>query len=176
MEARGEVYLTEEQRRAASRIGHALATSFPEERPEIIAKRFGEASASHGLVGPLAAQAERLVLLAIVEARPFQVSEARYAQSMMLVRVTSDSSGVMTRAARLCRALRARYTNRERGYVMSPRKVERLRELYAAGWDGRLVFDSVSRTRYELEPPRAPNPSPGMRAKAAKRRAKAAAG
>lgn len=87
----------------------------------------------------------------------FTVSKARYAKGMMLVRPVNDGTGTKTRSARLCVALRARWTNRERGYVMSLAKVEKLRDLVSDGADARLVFDSVHRTHYEIESRREPS-------------------
>lgn len=81
----------------------------------------------------------------------YTVTPARYSKGMMLVRVEADGSGMMNRAMRLCCALNARWTNRERGYVMSPKKVERLAKLLAEGRDASLKFDSIYSARYVLD-------------------------
>ena len=63
------------------------------------------------------------------------VTDALYAKGQKLVRCPKDGTGMKTRAMRLAGALRGRWTHRERGYVMSPRKAERLLKLFAEGWD-----------------------------------------
>jgi len=65
----------------------------------------------------------------------FTVSDARYAKGQKLVRCTSKTS-FKSRAARLVGdGLRARWTNRESGYVVSPAKLKKFERLYADGWD-----------------------------------------
>lgn len=81
---------------------------------------------------------------------PPVVTRARYAKGMMLVRCPSVD-GFKSRASYLASALRGRWTNRERGYVMSPSKAARLVQLYEAGWDatltGKLIEPKVSPRR-----------------------------
>lgn len=72
-------------------------------------------------------------------------SRARYAKKCVAVRCPS-SNGCKTRAARLAEALKGRWSNRERAYIMSEPKERRLRELYAEGWDASIMTG-------ELEPP-----------------------
>lgn len=68
-------------------------------------------------------------------ANAFTVTAARYAKGMMAL-VTHDGVDMFKgRAARLADYLNARYSNRERAYILSPAKVEKLRNLYAAGYD-----------------------------------------
>lgn len=67
------------------------------------------------------------------------MTKARYAKNMMLVRVRRETHGMKNRAARLCDHLRGRWTNREKGYVMSRCKVEKLKALYTAGWDAAFI-------------------------------------
>jgi hypothetical protein len=65
----------------------------------------------------------------------YTVSDARYAKGQRLVRCPSKTS-FKSRAARLLgNGLRARWTNRESGYVTSPGKLKKFEELYAEGWD-----------------------------------------
>lgn len=75
----------------------------------------------------------------------FTIGQARYAKGQVLVRIP-NTSGFKTRAERLAGALRGRWSNRERGYVMSPTKAKRLEKLYQEGWDAGLLSG-------ELEPP-----------------------
>lgn len=65
----------------------------------------------------------------------FEVRDARYAEKQKAVHCTFDNSGFKTRAMRLCEALNGRYSNRERAYIMSARKAERLVSLFEAGYD-----------------------------------------
>lgn len=64
----------------------------------------------------------------------YSISPARYAKGMMIVHCPS-TDGYKTRAAYLACALKARYTNRCNGYVMSPAKARKFEVLYADGWD-----------------------------------------
>jgi hypothetical protein len=64
----------------------------------------------------------------------YTVREARYARGMMLVGAPSVT-GFKSRAARLLGALRCRFTNRERGYIVSPAKLARFERLYFLGHD-----------------------------------------
>lgn len=90
------------------------------------------AEASGGSATPTPAQPKRRV-------EPgFNVAKARYAKGCMAVSCPSDD-GYKTRAARLAEYLRGRYSGRERAYIMSPRKAERLAELYAQGRDACYV-------------------------------------
>lgn len=74
-----------------------------------------------------------------MENEAFQISAALYAKGMLLVRCPS-TNGYKTRAARLIgNGLRARWTNRESGYIASPAKVEKFKRLYAEGWDACTV-------------------------------------
>lgn len=75
----------------------------------------------------------------------FAVSNARNAKGMLAVRCPS-STGFKTRAARLCEGLRARWTNRDSAYILSPSKVRRLTKLYDEGWDANIIS-------LELQPP-----------------------
>ena len=69
---------------------------------------------------------------------PFTISEARYCQNSIVVRVASDGSGWKHRVHWLCEALKMRWSHRQHGYVGSPSKGRRLAELYAAGWTAGL--------------------------------------
>lgn len=69
--------------------------------------------------------------------RTYTVTPARYAHGMLAVSCPS-SNGFKTRAARLCDHLKGRYSNRERAYILSPAKVERLNALFDAGRDASI--------------------------------------
>lgn len=69
---------------------------------------------------------------------PPQIVDARYARDQKAVRCESID-GFKTRAARLCEHLNGRYSGREKAYIMSPRKAERLMVLYAAGRDASCI-------------------------------------
>lgn len=76
----------------------------------------------------------------------YRVTPARYAKGKVAVQCPS-TTGYKTRAARLACALRGRYVNRERAYIMGRRTAERFLTLYHAGWDACAVT-------CELEAPR----------------------
>ena len=64
----------------------------------------------------------------------FTVSKAKYAKGMMAVQC-HRVDGYKTRAMMLCDGLNGRYSGRENAYILSPRKAERLKELFEGGWD-----------------------------------------
>lgn len=70
------------------------------------------------------------------------IEPARYAKNMMLVKAPS-STGFKSRGDRLAGALGGKWTNRERGYVMSKAKAEKLRKLYADGWDAEFFGSTL---------------------------------
>lgn len=73
----------------------------------------------------------------------YTVSQARYAKGMMLVRCPSDT-GFKSRAARLIGdGLKARWTNRERGYIASPAKVRKFEQLHSEGWDASSIMGTL---------------------------------
>jgi len=75
------------------------------------------------------------------------VSKAKYAEGMFLVRAPSTTT-FKTRAARLAGdGLKGRYTNREKGYVMSPAKFEKFKKLYMDGWDASTVTGELERPK-----------------------------
>lgn len=73
---------------------------------------------------------------------PPTISPARYAKGMQAVRCPS-TDGYKTRAARLAEHLRARYSNRERAYIMSPTKAARLVALFDAGRDASSITGEI---------------------------------
>jgi hypothetical protein len=81
----------------------------------------------------------------------FYVGQARYAKGMMIIRPKAGTGMGGGRVARLCQALKARWTNRENGYIMSPAKAEKLAKLVVTGKDASLKFDSVYSAHYELD-------------------------
>lgn len=77
---------------------------------------------------------------------PPTIWAARYSKGNVLAKCLSVD-GFKTRAARLAEALRGRYTGREKGYVMSPTKAEKLLRLYAEGWDASSVTGQLEAPR-----------------------------
>lgn len=61
------------------------------------------------------------------------VRRARYAKNMALVLCPSDGSGFRTRASFLCEAIKGRYSNREKGWIMSPRKMLKVMRAWTIG-------------------------------------------
>jgi hypothetical protein len=68
----------------------------------------------------------------------FTITPARYAKNKVLVQAHSDN-GWKTRAARLIEGMGGRYTNRERGYIVSAACAERFQQRYAEGWDASVI-------------------------------------
>lgn len=83
-----------------------------------------------------------------VPAEPgYTITDARYAKGQKLVKAVPSGTGLKSRAERLIGdGLKGRYTNRERGYVVSPAKAARFEEMYAQGWDASAITG-------KLEPP-----------------------
>lgn len=73
----------------------------------------------------------------------YTVSAARYAKGMFLVRTSGSNEGLKTRGDRLLGAIRARYTHRERGYVLSKSKLARFEELFRDGWDANFFSNDL---------------------------------
>lgn len=63
---------------------------------------------------------------------------ARYAKGMVAVRCTSNGTGNKTRAMRLCAATSARWSGREKAYIMSPAAAVKVKRAYEANKDARL--------------------------------------
>ena len=80
----------------------------------------------------------------------YEISKARYAKGMVLVRCKDGKEGLAGDAERLCRALRGRYTNRENGYVLSPTKAAKFVEYFKRGVQTRTVFDSIHSWHEEI--------------------------
>ena len=77
------------------------------------------------------------------QACEISVGKARYAKGMMIVRVLkNEHAGFKNRADRLCCYL-GRWTHREKGYIMSPLKVERLKGYLADGIDASIMADEL---------------------------------
>lgn len=67
----------------------------------------------------------------------FELSPARYAKGKVLIR-TEDDNGFMTRQGRLANKLgngHAGYSNREKGWVVSPSAAEKFQRYVRDGWD-----------------------------------------
>lgn len=82
----------------------------------------------------------------------YTIERARYAKNSVAVRVHDNSDGMKGRCARLCDALKARYSNRERAYIMSVSKGEKFKALHASGRDASLKFNSIYDAEYVLDP------------------------
>jgi len=77
----------------------------------------------------------------------YYVTLARYARDMYAVRIEKDGSGLKTRAMRLAHtAVRGRWSNREKAYIMSATKVRKLHRYITDGWDASPITG-------EIEPP-----------------------
>jgi len=61
----------------------------------------------------------------------YDAMPARYARGMIAV-CCHSADGFKTAAHRACDRLRARYSNRERAYIMPPSKFRRLPEMIAS--------------------------------------------
>ena len=81
----------------------------------------------------------------------YTITDARYAKNAIAVRCPSDD-GYKTRAGRLCDYLRARWSNREKAYIMAATKRKRFEQLHDDGYDA-LVFSHGRETTRELHPP-----------------------
>lgn len=68
-----------------------------------------------------------------------EIKPARYAKRQMAVHCAENGSGFKTRAMRLCDYLNGRWSNRERAYIMSATKADRLKRLHAAGFDATFI-------------------------------------
>ena len=65
----------------------------------------------------------------------YTAKPARYAKGMMALHCESDGSGFKTRAMRIASALNARWSNRERAYIISPSKLAKFEAIFAAERD-----------------------------------------
>jgi len=81
----------------------------------------------------------------------FTVKGAWHANGMVAVHVHDSVQGFKGRASNLCEHLKGKYSHRERAYIMSPTKAEKLKKLYDDGYDASCITN-------ELRPPR-PEPS-----------------
>lgn len=72
----------------------------------------------------------------------WSILPATYASGKVVVQCPGYQ-GLKTRAARLAGAkgIGGRYSNRSRGYVMSPAAAERFARLFFAGWDAGIFGD-----------------------------------
>lgn len=62
------------------------------------------------------------------------VSPAKYAKNQIAVRCVS-LDGFKSRASRLAEGLNGRWSNREKAFIMSPSKVEKLKSMLSSGED-----------------------------------------
>ena len=69
----------------------------------------------------------------------YNIAPARYAKNQYIVQPFSNGSGYKTRGDRLCCHLNGRWSNRERGYIMSAAKAEKFQTLYETGRDANSV-------------------------------------
>lgn len=73
----------------------------------------------------------------------FTIHHARYAKYQIAVHCISDGSGMKTHAMRLCCALKGRWTNREKAYIMSLPKAKKFLSLYESGWDATIFKELI---------------------------------
>lgn len=71
------------------------------------------------------------------------VRPAGYADGKLLVRSPSGD-GWKTHASRLCEAFGGRYTGRERGYIMTPAAVRKVRAAFEAGYDADIFGNLIA--------------------------------
>lgn len=70
----------------------------------------------------------------------YSITSARYAKKSIAVFCRSDGSGFKTREMRVVEAVGGRWSNREKAYILPAGRETRLRQLIAAGCDGKLEF------------------------------------
>lgn len=90
------------------------------------------------------------------------IKPARYAKRQMAVSCAGNGSGFKTHAMRLCDYLNGRWSNRERAYIMSTTKADKLKRLHAAGFDATMmsnrlispdeIYPGIKRSESELTP------------------------
>ncbi len=92
----------------------------------------------------------------------YTIGDARYAKGQKLVKTVPSGTGLKSRAERLIGdGLKGRYTNRERGYVVSPAKAARFEEMYTQGWDASPILRELippDGHAADVAPARAPRP------------------
>ena len=71
---------------------------------------------------------------ALASKAEYSIQPAAYAKGQLLIKAPS-TTGLKSRAARLLGGLKGRWTNRERGYVVSPAKAKKFEKLFRDGWD-----------------------------------------
>lgn len=81
----------------------------------------------------------------------YQVSPARYAKNSFAVRPLDSKAGLMGRTSRILGSLRARWTHRERAYIVSPSKLRKFEALFSSGKDAHLEFHGIYNARYVLD-------------------------
>lgn len=84
-------------------------------------------------------------------ARPYSISEARYAKGQMVIHCPCPT-GYKTRAAYLAEEIGGRYVGRSKGYHVSRRQAEKFERLYAAG-ESQDVDATVAAPIVAVEPP-----------------------
>ena len=65
----------------------------------------------------------------------FEAKPARYAKGQVAIHAKSDDSGFKTRAMRLAEGVGGRWSNREKAYIMSQSKADKLKDLHDKGHD-----------------------------------------
>lgn len=84
----------------------------------------------------------------------FEIRPARCAKGMMAVHCVKDGSGFKTRAMRIIGDhLNARWSGREKAYIASPTKVEKLKALFANGSDAPVMTGEIYKpSREDIAP------------------------
>jgi hypothetical protein len=85
-------------------------------------------------------------------ARPYSISEARYAKGQMVIDCPCPT-GYKTRAAYLAEEIGGRYVGRSKGYHVSRRQAEQFERLYAAG-ENQEADTTVAAPVAAAEPPK----------------------
>jgi antirestriction protein ArdC len=90
------------------------------------------------------------------ETDDYRISSAKYAKGMSALRIPS-TDGYVHRADRLAKALKAKWSNREYAFILSPSKASKFKQLFVDGWD-------ANGFNYELEAPAKPAVAPAVEA------------
>ena len=76
------------------------------------------------------------------EGGTYRIQAARYAKGKVLVQAPS-TDGWATRASRVAEGVGGKYTNREKGFIMSPKQAERFHQMVRHGRDFNAISGKV---------------------------------
>lgn len=72
----------------------------------------------------------------------YRIRPARYAKGKMVVSKI-ESDGFKSRFDRLVEVLGGKWVHRDRGYQLSPKRMELFERLFQEGWDGSYFSDAL---------------------------------